>query len=366
MRERKFHYCIFISLLLIVQILISCTSKEEKPKENLTLSKEQTLQQPPAPSDNQSITVNSSPVISPSPTPVIVIEVNGKKLTRDQLDKEVKKTMTAVKDRIPAKNVKDYQQNVRKRIVEGFVSRTLLAEEIERKKITVSNQELTDEINKIKLNLPQGVTIEALMKKNNISKEKMNEDIRFSTQINKLVLASVKGKMKPNDKEIGDFYQKNKEKFNLPESVHARHILIAKSSSDDDKIKKEKKEKAESLRQKLMEGADFADLAAKNSDCPSKQNGGDLGVFARGQMVKPFDDAAFAQKVNDIGPVVETDFGYHIIQVLEHKQAQAMALDEAVKGRIASILEQRKLQETFTNLLKNLQEKATIIANEKF
>jgi len=147
--------------------------------------------------------------------------------------------------------------------------------------------------------------------------------------------------------------------------VHARHILVSKNPGDDDKTKTGKKAKAEMLRKQLLQGVDFADLAAKNSDCPSKSSGGDLGTFSRGQMVKPFEDAAFNQKVKVIGPVVETDFGYHIIQVMEHNDAKIIGFDNKIKGEIASFLQQQKRQDIFAEILKKLRAKATIIVQGK-
>ena len=179
----------------------------------------------------------------------------------------------------------------------------------------------------MKTQLPAGMTMDELLKKNKIDPAKMREEIGMNIRINKLVMQELGGKVKITDKEISDFYKKNQDKFKKPESVHARHLLVAKVPGDTDKIKAEKKAKAEELRKQLVAGADFADLAKKNSDCPSKQNGGDLGTFARGQMVKPFEDAAFSQEKNAIGPVVETDFGFHIIQVLEHQSPQIAKLD---------------------------------------
>jgi len=115
------------------------------------------------------------------------------------------------------------------------------------------------------------------------------------------------------------------------------------------------------VRKKLLGGADFADLAAKNSDCPSKQAGGDLGTFARGQMAKPFEDAAFSQKKNAIGPVVETNFGFHIIQVLDHQASQVVKLDKDTKQRINAYLEGQKRQGAFDGIVKRLKAAANIV-----
>ena len=147
----------------------------------------------------------------------------------------------------------------------------------------------------------------------------------------------------------------------MPESVHVRHILVAKAAGDDEKAKTEKKAKADDLRKQLLGGADFAKTALTSSDCPSKQTGGDLGTFTRGQMVKPFEDTAFSQKKGEIGPVVETDFGYHVIQVLEKNSSKTMSLDAEAKEKITAFLTQQKQQQAFDLMVKGLRDKARIV-----
>jgi parvulin-like peptidyl-prolyl isomerase len=99
--------------------------------------------------------------------------------------------------------------------------------------------------------------------------------------------------------------------------IHARHILIGVSADATDTTRAEARRKAESIRAELLAGKDFAALAEQYSDCLSKTRGGDIGTFRREWMIKPFWDAAFKQKPGEIGPIVETSFGFHIIQVLE-------------------------------------------------
>lgn len=84
--------------------------------------------------------------------------------------------------------------------------------------------------------------------------------------------------------------------------IKARHILVASQDL------------AESIKQQLDQGSSFAELAVLHSSCPSKQSGGELGFFSKGQMVKPFEDAVFALEVNQVSGPVQTQFGYHIIE----------------------------------------------------
>jgi len=143
-----------------------------------------------------------------------------------------------------------------------------------------------------------------------------------------LVLAA---KYTPPDKEVEDYYKLNaKTRFTHPDEVHARHILIAVPAGATDKEKAAAKGKAlEVLKQAQAKSADFAKLAAKYSDDPSnKLEGGDLGTFGRGQMVKPFEDAVFAMKPGQI-TLVETQFGFHVVKLEDLKLAHIDTLDEA-------------------------------------
>lgn len=295
----------------------------------------------------------------------IAVEIDGIKMTRAQLQEEMKKRMETLKGQIPPESIEQAKIEIQRGLIDEFVVRNLLSKELGAKKVTASEKEVAEVMESVKSQLPAGVTMDDLLKKNNLDAAKMREEIGLNIRINKLVMQELGGKVKITDKEIGEFYNKNLDKFKRPESVHARHILVAKASGDTDKVKAEKKGKAEELRKQLVSGADFAELAKKNSDCPSKNSGGDLGTFTRGQMVKPFEDAVFSQEKNAIGPVVETEFGFHIIQVLERLSPQVAKLDGETKKQIQTVLESQKQQVAFDSLIKRLKSNANIVVYGK-
>ncbi len=133
-----------------------------------------------------------------------------------------------------------------------------------------------------------------------------------------------------SDHDIKQFYEANKDKFKVPEEVRARHILVHVSHNATDEERKKAKEKIGELRERLIKGEDFAKLASEYSDDPgTKKRGGDTDYFARGKMVKPFENAAFSLKPGEISDIVETKFGYHIIKVEDRREARTMSLDEA-------------------------------------
>ena len=146
------------------------------------------------------------------------------------------------------------------------------------------------------------------------------------------------------DAELKNYYQQNLATYQLPEKVRATHILLkteGKSPEESEKIKA----KATNLLLQARKGADFAELAKKNSeDTVSAVNGGDLGSFARGAMVPEFDQAAFTLGVGAISDLVKTQFGYHIIKVLEKQPAHTQTFEE-VENLIRPTLLQRKAEQ---------------------
>jgi len=139
------------------------------------------------------------------------------------------------------------------------------------------------------------------------------------------------------DSDVANYYNSHQDQFRTPERVHARHILLATTNKSDAE-KAKIKAKAEDLLKQLKGGADFAKLAEKNSEDPgSASKGGDLGWVVRGQMVKEFETATFALKPKEISDIITTQYGYHIIQVLEKESARLRTLDE-VKPEILTAL----------------------------
>jgi peptidyl-prolyl cis-trans isomerase C len=367
---------IVIACALFLGVTVGCGSKEEKAKTATPVMAPGPAEITTAPAAVPPAAQEAAPpAVLPATKPVvsekktdaagIAVEVYGVKMTKTQLNKEMQKKLTMLKGQIPAESLEQAKTEIRKGLVDDFVLRTLLSREVEAKKVTASEKEIAEVMEAMKSQLPAGTTLDEIMKKNQIDAAKMRDEIRMNIKVNKLVEQALGGKIKISDKEVTDFYEKNRDKFTKPETVHARHILITRVPEDTEKIRAEKKAKAEDLRKKLVAGADFADLAAKNSDCPSKQAGGDLGTFARGQMVKPFEDAAFSQEKNAIGPVMETDFGYHIIQVLDHQTQELMKLDADAKKRIITYLEGQKRQGAFDGIVKRLKAAANIVVYGK-
>ena len=147
------------------------------------------------------------------------------------------------------------------------------------------------------------------------------------------------------DDEIKEYYDANKSKYSKGASVHAKHILV------------DNEEKCTELLNAITSGEKvFEDVAKESSTCPSGANGGDLGEFGRGQMVKEFEDAAFAAEVGHVVGPVKTQFGYHLIKVEDKKEAGESSLEE-VKDQIRAELSQKKQEEAYRAKVDELKKK---------
>jgi peptidyl-prolyl cis-trans isomerase C len=167
---------------------------------------------------------------------------------------------------------------------------------------------------------------------------------------------------KSSDAELRKYFEEHKAEF---EQVHARHILIRVAGSPvpldigkKDLSDAEGLAKAQELRKKILAGADFAQVAAEESDDGSKTAGGDLNFFRRGQMVPAFEQAAFAMKVGEISEPVKTPFGYHLIKVEEKKEPNF----ETAKPEI----EKRLVPEKSKGVVEDMVKKAKVDLDPEF
>lgn len=172
--------------------------------------------------------------------------------------------------------------------------------------------------------------------------EKLKKEVLTQVAINKL-LADVE----ISDDEICEFYEKNKHMFVDEESVGASHILV-------DSI-----DKINEISSEIEKGLTFEEAARKYSTCPSKAQGGNLGIFTRGKMVPEFEEAAFALEVGKVSEPVMTQFGYHLIKVGEKHPASAKPLD-SVKNLIKNQLTQEKQTQKYAQYVNDLKQRYNV------
>lgn len=297
----------------------------------------------------------SKPVIDPE---TVVATVNGEEIKQAEVNAEVAKAAARMRGRVPPERMAQMQERLAEQALDAMITRRLLLKAIADEKVDVSDEDYADAMEKITASLPPGTTIEDIYTRSNVTAEEFKKDLSIDLRINKLLETHTESIPEPGEEILKSYYEDNKAQFEQPESVQASHILLAFDAADTDATKAEKKAKIEELRKKIVDGEDFAKCATDNSDCPSKARGGDLGTFQRGQMVPEFEKAAFSQKPGEVGEVVETQFGYHIIKVSEHLEPKTIPFDE-VKEKLGKYLrtqDRRKAAEDYIEELKSKSE----------
>ena len=156
---------------------------------------------------------------------------------------------------------------------------------------------------------------------------------------------------KVEEEEIVKYYEENTDRFKQAEGARASHILV------------KEEEKANEILKEMNEGLSFEEAAVKYSTCPSKEQGGDLGQFTKGQMVPEFETVAFNMEKGEISKPVKTQFGYHIIKLVEKVEASVKSLDE-VKEQIRLLLIGMKQNELYLNKTAELKKQYEVVISE--
>jgi len=242
-----------------------------------------------------------------------------------------------------------YRQFITKEmILNDSIKELLLLQEAKKQGISVSAEELSkvidDAIAQSGLSKEE---FEKTLDKQNLTMDFVEDYYKKQLIINKLLDKTVLSKIIISSSEIEEYYNNNKNEFITPEQVRARHILVGSADEADEILKQ------------LNNGADFIELAKEKSTCPSASEGGDLGYFSKGDMIAEFEDAAFALDVGEISPVVKTEFGYHIIKLLDKKPETLIELEDAMQD-IEEKLKLEKQNTAFDDYLNMLREKADI------
>ncbi|MDP2756693.1 MAG: peptidylprolyl isomerase [Desulfurivibrionaceae bacterium] len=249
--------------------------------------------------------------------------------------------------------------SLRESVLDKMVKLELLSQESKKAGIAVNTTDIDNELKGYKKGFADDKAFAKALGETGITEAELRKQIGKNLAIQKFIDTKFKGKVQVTEQDAKDFYNSNQDKFAQPEMAHARHILITAKETEPKADKDRKRAKLVQIQKQLKGGANFADLAKQFSDCPSKERGGDLGFFPRGQMVKPFEQAVFKMMPGDVSDIVETEFGYHLIKLEEKKPAKTVSFDEA-KAKITAYLTQEKVTANIEAFLTAAKSKATI------
>jgi len=275
-----------------------------------------------------------------------VAVVDGQNVSRSDYNAvltQVKKSYESDQRVFPKAGSKEFQ-TLKNQAVQFLVLREQFEQEAAAFDINLTEKQIDDRLEQIVKQYFGGdrKKFEAQIKAQGSSERQVRTDIRAQI-LSEKIFAEVTGKVSVTDKQIEEYYAKNKSQYSQPESREVRHILV------------KTKAKADDIYNQLKAGGDFSALAKKYSeDTGSKANGGKLTI-SKGQTVAPFDQTAFLLKTNEISKPVKTEFGYHVIQPLgEVKPAKVTPLKD-VRDSIRQQLAQTKKNEAMTKWVEDLK-----------
>ncbi len=275
----------------------------------------------------------------------VVAIVNGEKVFRKDLDKRLN---------VLKRMNQDVTRSTQLMVVNQLAKKVLLKQFIEGQNIDVSNEEVQGEVEKIKYFLKSNPNnaekpLEEILESQGSGISELEAEVKRTLALSKYLDKVV------SDDEKRSYFDANENSFN-GERVKASHVLIDTREIETDAELEEARQKIGGIKKEIDKGADFAEMAKKHSDCPSAEDGGDIGFFQRkGSVVEEFAKVAFSMKVGEVSEPIKTEFGYHIIKVTDREEGKDVSYED-VEEMVDFVYMQIKTEA----LLKGLIEKAEI------
>lgn len=290
----------------------------------------------------------------------VVIRVEGEDVTRGEVMREIDMLMSRMRGQVPPQQMAAMREEIMQGATENLIVRRLLMGRVTMDQIEVDDSEIDEVIAMFRTQMPPGANFEEQLAQAGMTEADLRDNLRQELAVNKMLEQKVAELIEPSEEDIAAFHALHLEDyFTLPETAEASHILINTQRINDDDERVAARERLEEIRQEILDGADFSELASAHSDCPSGAEGGSLGRFQRGQMVPPFENAAFTQDIGVVGDIVETQFGYHIILVTARHEAGVQSLDES-REQIAEHLSRQQRDSAVRDFIQNLREEADV------
>jgi len=284
--------------------------------------------------------------------------VNGAEISRTKLQAQVNQLINQRGVGSGGITQPAMYEKMQQEVLDTLIVQELLWQEAQRRDYIAPDEDVDETLRNLKNDFESEQAFLYKIRERGFNEASFREDIRQKRSAKQLVAEDITAAMSISDADVSEFYDANVDRMAVPEQLRARHILV-KPVSDDDEGKKTALERIAAIQAELDGGASFALLAVDRSEGPSGKNGGDLGFFERGQMVPPFEEAAFALEPGEVSDVVETQFGFHLIKLEERRGGKTVTAEEA-SDQIREYLTQQRLQAGVEKLIEDLRASADI------
>ena len=289
----------------------------------------------------------------------VAATVNGTEILEPKLQNAITNYMREQGSDAGAARLPENLQQVRSMVLDILIGQELLWQAASRDKTIVDDAEVDQVFERVQAQFEDKTDFDLKLKNGGFTQETYYDDLRQRLSAQKWIDRFIKSGIEVSADEVHAFYVDNAEKFSRPEQIRARHILIKLQTGASDEARDNARKLLTDIGQQIKDGADFAALAKQKSQGPSAPAGGDLGYFSRGQMVAPFEAAAFALEPGQVSEIVETRFGLHLIQLVDRKPSTRVEEQEA-SGEIRAYLMELKYRQGIEEAMAKLKAEAVI------
>ena len=301
------------------------------------------------------------PALSLEKIPAVVARVNGKEIKKGELMDGAQAIQMQMAQMGQQANP---TANLFREALDRLIVIQLLNQDAKTQGVTVPETDVQQAVASRKRNFPTEADYKKALAQAGITEKDLLDRAREQLTIQKYIATKLAPQVTVSDQAVRDYYEKNKEtQMKVPERRHVRHILITVDPKAPAADRDKARQKAQDVLKRLQAGEDFGKLAEQFSDDPrSKAQKGDLGWIIREQTrtVPAFGDAVFALKQpNDLSPVVESPYGFQIVQLVERKDPSTLPFDE-VKDRISQVLKQEQVQKVVQARIGELRTKGKV------
>ena len=289
------------------------------------------------------------------------ITVNGQAISPEAIQFELERLIRFHAEHgMSQEQIRAQLKELQQQAVEQAIGERLLLDESRKLDFPIAEQEIDDEVERITAQLGGKEAFDRALADRRVSLATFREHLKTGKRIEKLIAKITENTPAPTEVEIAQHFRDHKQEYVKSEQALASHILITPDGTEQ-LSKDEARAKISSIREKIVnEGADFSVMAQEHSACPSSEQGGSLGWFGRGAMVPEFDEAVFSMQDGEISDIIETQFGYHIIKKLGHKDAAEPQFDE-VREQIRDFLLHERRGERLSAYVDELKANADIV-----
>ena len=289
----------------------------------------------------------------------MTIRVDGEEIPEEAVLYELGRLVQFYSQHMPESEIRNQMPQLRRRAEQQALGARLLLDEVERLDIQVSLDEVENGLQEMVKRAGGREKFDEMLNQQNLTEESVKASIRRGKRVDKLVETITSGISDPAEDEMEQHFREHAEEYRQPEKAQARHILI-KSDSDSPQDKEEARMRISEIRERILGGEDFGDMAAMYSDCPSGgKSGGSLGWISRGMMAPEFDEAVFAMETGEISDIIETSFGYHIVNKTGEEDGEAADYDQ-VREDIRDFLRHVKKGNAISAHVEELKKKVEI------